>query len=213
MTFCAPAGFEVFQRRALLEIERRGFQNDAPRTLEILHQLAPQFGIDLNPPLSAWESQPNIQVTRTMEGERIAAVGDIYRFLAESEHTSGAYAIWHATVFPGGGPPPHIHHWEEEGFYVLRGRLVFYGADRRVEAGPGSFINLPRHQLHHFHNETDEPAETLIMVAPAGLEKMFRRSGTMVSPHVVEAPKPTHEEFERLLSIVEQYGLEIQAAH
>ncbi len=213
LTICAPAGFEVFQRRAMLEIERRGAQSDPHSTLNLLKELAPQFGIDLAPPASSWDVAPNIHITRSNEGERIAAVGDVYRFLAEAEHTSGALAIWHATIFPGGGPPPHVHHREEEGFYVLKGKLAFYGADRRIEAGPGTFINLPRHQLHHFHNETDEPAETLIMVAPAGLEKMFRATGQVLSADILEAPKPTPEELGRLLAVVQQYGLEIHAGH
>jgi len=90
----------------------------------------------------------------------------------------------------------HIHHWEEEGFYVLKGTLAFYGENSsmnafRVEVGPGTFVNLPRHQLHHFHNETDQPAETLILVAPAGLEKMFRKTGNILAPDVLQADKPT----------------------
>jgi quercetin dioxygenase-like cupin family protein len=213
LTICAPAGFEVFQRRAMLELERRVQSSKPIDELDILAQLAPQFGIDLSPPDSAWDIAPMMQITRRTEGSRIGAVGDIYRFLAEGEHTSGAYAIWHATIFPGGGPPPHVHHWEEEGFYLLKGTLAFYGTDRRIEAGPGTFINLPRHQLHHFHNETNEPAETLIVVAPAGLEKMFRKTGQVLTDDIREVPKPSSEEIERLLAIVNQYGLEIHTSH
>ncbi len=213
VTFCAPAGFEVFQRRAILEVERRGVSHDRELTLSILKELAPQFGIDLSPPENSWAVEPNVHITRSHEGERVAAVGDIYRFLAESEHTSGSYAIWHATVFPGGGPPPHLHHWEEEGFYILKGSLAFYGNDRRIDASSGTFINLPRHQLHHFHNETDEPAEALILVAPAGLEKMFRTTGRVLSNDIVIAPKPNAEEISRLLSVAPQFGLEIHAGH
>ncbi len=213
LTICAPAGFEVFQRRAMLELERCSAIGIQTNVLELLTKLSPQFGIDLAPPASSWDVAPKMHITRSTEGCRIAAVGDIYRFLAEAEQTSGAYAIWHATIFPGGGPPPHVHHWEEEGFYVLKGTIAFYGADRRIVAGPGTFINLPRHQLHHFHNETDEPAETLIMVAPAGLEKMFRTTGKVLTQDVREVPKPSPAELERLLAVVKQYGLEIHAGH
>jgi quercetin dioxygenase-like cupin family protein len=218
LTICAPAGFEIFQRRAMNEIHRLGIAASPTQLLSTLRKLAPQFGIDLNPPETEWSVDPEVHITRACEGERIAAVGDIYRFLAESEQTSGAYAIWHATIFPGGGPPPHVHHWEEEGFYVLKGTLAFYGENSstgafRVEVGPGTFVNLPRHQLHHFHNETDQPAETLILVAPAGLEKMFRKTGKILAPDVVQADKPTTEELSRVLSVAEEFGLEIRAKH
>ncbi len=38
----------------------------------------------------------------------------------------GQYALWEAIVPPGGGPPPHTHSREEEGFYVLEGEITFY---------------------------------------------------------------------------------------
>jgi hypothetical protein len=52
------------------------------------------------------------------EGRTIAVVGDVYRFLATGAETNGKYALWEAIVLPGGGPPPHVHSREEEGFYI-----------------------------------------------------------------------------------------------
>ena len=67
----------------------------------------------------------NPTVRRATEGRTIAVVGDVYRFLATSEDTSGKYALWEAIVPPGGGPPPHLHSREEEGFYILEGEITF----------------------------------------------------------------------------------------
>ena len=55
------------------------------------------------------------------QGRTVAVVGDVYRFLATGEDTNGRYALCEAIVTPGGGPPPHVHSREEEGFYVLEG--------------------------------------------------------------------------------------------
>ena len=60
------------------------------------------------------------------EGRTIGVVGDVCRFLAVGESTNGAYALWEAIVPPGGGPPPHIHSREEEGFYVLEGEITIH---------------------------------------------------------------------------------------
>ena len=60
-----------------------------------------------------------------IEGRTVAVVGDVYRFLATSEETNGKYTLWEAIVPPGGGPPPHVHSREEEGFYVLEGEITF----------------------------------------------------------------------------------------
>ena len=71
-------------------------------------------------------SDPSTPVVRKpAQGRTIAVVGDVYRFLATGEDTNGKYALWEAIVPPGGGPPPHVHSREEEGFYVLEGEITF----------------------------------------------------------------------------------------
>src|SRR5260370_40761494 len=96
------------------------------------------------------------------EGRTIAVVGDVYRFLATGADTNGKYALWEAIVPPGGGPPPHVHGREEEGFYVLEGEITILVGDKRLVAGPGMFANVPVGTLHSFKNETDRPARRLI---------------------------------------------------
>src|SRR5216117_1489394 len=100
------------------------------------------------------------------ECRTVAVVGDVYRFLATGEDTNGKYALWEAIVLPGGGPPPHTHSREEEGFYVLEGEITLLVGDKRLVAGPGMFANMPVGSLHSFKNETDRPARMLISVAP-----------------------------------------------
>ena len=65
------------------------------------------------------------------ESRAVSVVGDVYRFLATGEDTDGKYALWEAVVPPGGGPPPHVHSREEEGFYVLEGEITFQVAEER----------------------------------------------------------------------------------
>lgn len=60
-------------------------------------------------------------IRTSAEGRTIAVVGDVYRFLATGEDTNSKYAMWEAIVPRGGGPPPHVHSQEEEGFYILDG--------------------------------------------------------------------------------------------
>jgi quercetin dioxygenase-like cupin family protein len=108
-------------------------------------------------------------------------VGDRYHFLATSSHTGGRYALWHAEVLPGGGPPPHIHAREDEGFYILEGTLTLHADGQRLQAGPGTFVNIPDGCVHGFRNETDRPVRLLILAAPGGLEGLFERIGVAVT--------------------------------
>src|SRR5262245_45862794 len=107
------------------------------------------------------------------EGRTIAVVGDVYRFLSTGWAKKGQYPLLEAIVPPGGGPPPHVHSREEEGFYVLEGEITFSMGDKRRVASAGVFANMPVGTPHSFRNESSKPAKMLISVAPAGLEKMF----------------------------------------
>src|SRR5271163_1631951 len=111
--------------------------------------------------------QPTVR--KPTEGRTIAVVGDVYRFLATGEETNGKYALWEATVPPGGGPPPHVHSREEESFYVLEGEITFQLSEERFVAQAGTFANVPTGCLHCFRNESRQPAKMLISIAPAGL--------------------------------------------
>jgi quercetin dioxygenase-like cupin family protein len=144
------------------------------------------------------------------QGCTVGVVGDVYRFLATGEETNGRYALWEATVPPGGGPPPHVHSREEEGFYVLDGEVTFRIGDERIVATAGTFANLPVGTPHSFKNESGRPARMLISVAPAGLEKMFFECGVPVAQGATGAPTTTKEEIVKLLEIAPRYGIEIR---
>ncbi len=143
------------------------------------------------------------------QGRTVAVVGDVYRFLATGEDTGGEYALFEALVGPGGGPPPHVHGREEEGFYVLEGEVTFTVNGERVVAAAGTFANMPVGTPHSFKNESSRPARMLISVAPAGLERMFFEVGVPLAEGATTALPPTREEIEKLLAAAPRYGIEI----
>ncbi len=90
-----------------------------------------------------------------------------------SEATGGSFAIFDTASGPGGWVPPHIHHAEEEAWYVLEGTLSFRFGEEKVDAPAGSFVLVPRGNIHSFGNDTDAPARFLMLFAPAGMEGFF----------------------------------------
>jgi quercetin dioxygenase-like cupin family protein len=152
----------------------------------------------------------NPTIRKPGEGRTIAVVGDVYRFLATGEDTNGKYALWEAIVLPGGGPPPHVHSREEEGFYVLEGEITFTIGDKRLVASAGMFANMPVGTPHSFKNESSKSARMLISVAPAGLEKMFFEVGVPLAEGAMTALPPTKTEIEKLLAVAPKYGIEIK---
>ncbi len=153
---------------------------------------------------------PAAKVVHAGEGKRIAAMGDLYTFLAEGEDTSRSYALWEAVVPPGGGPPPHVQSREDEGFYVLEGEITFVADGRRVVARKGTFLNVPRGVVHTFKNESAVDARMLLLVAPAGMEKMFEETGTVVTDPSAGPIPTTPGELEKAAAVASKYGIEIR---
>jgi quercetin dioxygenase-like cupin family protein len=148
-------------------------------------------------------------VRKAAEGRVVAVVGDVYRFLASGPETKGKYAMWETIVQPGGGPPPHVHRREEEGFYVLEGEVCFQIGDQTVVATAGMFAHMPVGTPHAFKNESGKPARMLVCVAPAGLEEMFVEVGVALPQDATTAPPAEKAEIGRLLAAAPRYGIEI----
>lgn len=88
--------------------------------------------------------------------------------------TDGGLAIFEQTgLSPGRGTPLHIHHFQDEIFYVLQGEYHFLvGADKHQLKG-GDSIFLPR-KMPHAWTQVSDKAKMTVIVQPAGkLEEFF----------------------------------------
>jgi glyoxylate utilization-related uncharacterized protein len=105
--------------------------------------------------------------------------------------------------------PPHIHHREDEAFWVLEGELEILVGEDRFKAGTGTFVHLPKGVLHSYRNVGSTPARFLTLLVPAGLEKYFEEVGKPGSD--ISSPPPFEEEdIDRLLAAAPKYGAEIR---
>jgi mannose-6-phosphate isomerase-like protein (cupin superfamily) len=73
---------------------------------------------------------------------------------------------WTAEVGDHWIAPLHVHHEDDEAWYVLRGKLGFRLGDREVVAGPGSAVLARRGTPHTYRNAGDEDAEYLLVMSP-----------------------------------------------
>jgi quercetin dioxygenase-like cupin family protein len=107
------------------------------------------------------------------EGEKLSFFGSLTWMKATGEQTGGALGLIEHIVPPGAGSPWHMHHNEDESFYVIEGEILFIvGEERqRLTAGPGTFVFGPRDIPHGFRNKSSAPAHMLLQVTPAGFEQ------------------------------------------
>ena len=91
---------------------------------------------------------------------------------ATGDQTEGRFCLMeHVTMNPGMASPYHVHHNEDEAFYVLDGHIRFICDGQWLDAGAGTWVYGPREIPHGFKVVGNQPARMLLMCAPAGLEK------------------------------------------
>lgn len=140
------------------------------------------------------------------DGEGLWFLGSFMRFLATSGSTAGTFALIDEVAGPGRASPPHIHHSEDEAFWILEGEATFTCGGETYVAGPGSFVFLPRDVVHNFRVSSDTPARMLLWISPAGLEGFFKamgEAGTIDTPPPQSAP-----DVEKLVALGREYHVE-----
>ena len=74
--------------------------------------------------------------------------------------------------------PEHFHTQEDEIFYVLEGEMEFTVSKENILAAAGTTVFLPKGVPHSF-KVSGKGARALVMLQPAGTEKMFRELNTL----------------------------------
>jgi mannose-6-phosphate isomerase-like protein (cupin superfamily) len=110
------------------------------------------------------------------------------------EHTNGKK----------GGPPRHVHHHEDEWFYVLEGEYVAEIGSERFQLKPGDSILGPRETPHVWAFVGDTKGKMLIAFAPANkMEAFFRESMRRHNTVFADSASADNKEFFRA------YGMEL----
>ena len=82
--------------------------------------------------------------------------GHLLTFLATGEDTQGRFALIEIVGRKGNVPPPHIHHREDETFYILEGEMTASVSGQTIKGTPGTVIFLPRNVVHSFEIESEQ---------------------------------------------------------
>ena len=107
----------------------------------------------------------------------------------------------------GGGTPLHVHHNEDETFYVLEGEVTFVVDNERIDVAAGDFLFAPR-DVPHAYVVRSERARMLVTASPGGVEQLFVTLGVPVtgSEPPADAVMPPIDE---LVPLFAEYGCEI----
>ena len=95
----------------------------------------------------------------------------LWLVLATGEDTNGEYAVIEQFMPVGSGPPPHVHPFEDEAFYVLAGEMTAIIGGQEVVLDAGSLGHIPRNTVHEFKVTGTEVCLCLNYYTLAGFEQ------------------------------------------
>ena len=89
--------------------------------------------------------------------------------------TAGAFALFEALTHKEDRPVRHLHHEQDEWFYVLAGEYEMHVGDRVFHIAPGDSVFAPRKVPHVWGCVSETPGRIMAMLQPAGtIEEFFR---------------------------------------
>jgi mannose-6-phosphate isomerase-like protein (cupin superfamily) len=128
---------------------------------------------------------------------------------ATTEQTGGQYILVEILAPEGFASPLHVHHFADEGFYILEGEMTFYVGDQIIKARPGSFLFGPKVVPHAF--TVDSGPGRLFVLSPAGFEDLVREMGEAARELTIppQPEAPDEAQMQQLAAIAARHGDEI----
>lgn len=139
--------------------------------------------------------------TRSDEGKGVNVLGIPLFIRVHGRDTRGTLSVVESHDVPGGGPPPHVHHREDETFQILEGEYEWTVGGTTFMAQQGATIFAPRGIPHRYRYLGQKPGRLMCVITPAGFEGFFEEIGSLTPQQQQDIP--------RVIEVASKYGLEI----
>jgi mannose-6-phosphate isomerase-like protein (cupin superfamily) len=117
-----------------------------------------------------------------------------------AQDTNGGLCVTEIIDAEKGGPARHLHHEQEEWFYVVEGEYAIEVGEERYELGPGDSVLAPRQVAHAWAHVGEGAGRLIAALQPAGeIEAFFDELAMLGSA-------PEREALSRVFS---SHGLEL----
>jgi mannose-6-phosphate isomerase-like protein (cupin superfamily) len=137
-------------------------------------------------------------------------LGELLTYKIPSQQTGGAYSLFEVTTQPGAGPSPHIHHREDEAFYVIEGEYEFLVEGRTIRVGVGSLLYVPKGILHAHRGVGEGVSRMLLTQTPGSLyEHFFEEVGKPVDGEAGPLDLEEQQYMRRIVEVAAEHGIEI----
>ena len=127
---------------------------------------------------------------------------------ATAADTGGQMTIVEMTEPPGAEAPLHVHHREDEGFWVLDGDVTFEVGDAIIEAHAGDYAFGPR-GIPHRYTVGACGCRMLFILTPGGFEELVIAMSEPAGSRMLPPPPDGPPDMERIRNIAEACGVEL----
>lgn len=141
------------------------------------------------------------------DGDRWWFLNHVQSIKVNGQQSDGVMTVIEFEAPPGFGPPPHIHHKEDELFYVLEGEVSFWCDGVSESYGPGGVAYLPKGLPHRFEVSASGGARVLQITAPAQFDEFVKEFGEYLGE--ADLPEPTEPDIARLIEVCRRFDIEI----
>lgn len=142
------------------------------------------------------------------EGEARWWFGGLAVIKATAADTGGQMTIVEVTEPPGAEAPLHVHHREDEAFWVLEGDVTFEVGDTTIEAHAGDYAFGPRH-IPHRYTVGDTGCRMLFILTPGGFENLVMAMSEPAGSRTLPPPSDEEPDMERIAAIAKAHGAEL----
>ncbi len=146
--------------------------------------------------------------TRKNEGEARWWFANLAEIKVTAEQTGGLLSIIEITEPPNAAGPLHVHHREDEGFWILEGNVTFEVGDTTIEASAGDFAFGPR-DIPHRYTVGDAGCRMLFIMTPGGFEGLVIAMSRPAGSRTLPPPSDEEPDWAHIAAVASAHGAEL----
>ncbi len=142
------------------------------------------------------------------EGDARWWFGGLAVIKATAADTGGMMTIIEMTEAPGAEAPLHVHHREDEAFWILEGDVIFEVGETVIHAHAGDLAFGPR-GIPHRYVVGEAGCRMLFILTPGGFEELVIAMSEPAGHRTLPPPSDDMPDIERMMAAARAHGCEV----
>jgi quercetin dioxygenase-like cupin family protein len=150
----------------------------------------------------------DVVAVKAGEGEARWWFGQLAEIKATAADTGGQFTIVEVTCPPRFEAPLHVHHREDEAFWILDGEATLYVGDEVIEVSAGDYAFGPR-DVPHRYTVGDAGCQLLFICTPGGFERLVTDMSEPAASRTLPPPAEQALDMDWVHTIATKHGCEL----